>query len=72
MPSEAQQRNNLEQPWKRWYSKLQPMSRPDVRDRTLTFTDNENNSNNGGNQGTTALGKRHVDLNAPKYKPVVK
>ncbi|CAG9981263.1 unnamed protein product [Clonostachys byssicola] len=69
MPSEAEQRN-LEQPWKCWYSKLQPMSRPDVRDRTLTFTDNENN--NSGNQGTTGLGKRHVDLNAPKDKPVVK
>jgi hypothetical protein len=70
MPSEAQQRNSLEQPWKRWYSKLQPMSRSDVRDGTLTLTDNDDN--NSGNQGTTGLGKRHVDLNAPKNKPVVK
>lgn len=71
MPSEAPQSDaNLEQPWKKWYSKLKPMSRPDVRDGTLILENN--GDNNSGNQGTTALDKRRVDFAATKEKPTLK
>lgn len=46
------------------------MSRVDVRDGTLLLENNDDDSS--GNQGTSAVGKREVDLSAAKEKPIVK